>query len=82
MYKNKIAQMAINKLSETTRNDNCYRYFIDAIVNAFMLYPNSVENVTKLVNEINNCLDEPLSKEEQNQAIDILMQELRNDLSN
>ena len=74
--------MAINKLSETTRNDNRYRYFIDAIVNDFMLYPNSVENVTKLVNEINNCLDEPLSKEEQNQAIDILMQELRNDLSN
>lgn len=82
MYKNEIAQMAINKLSETTRDNNRYRYFIDAIVNAFMLYPNSVENVTKLVNEINNCLDEPLSKEEQNQAIDILMQELRNDLSN
>ncbi|UEG66461.1 hypothetical protein GZH44_06775 [Weissella hellenica] len=73
MYKNKIAQMAINKLSETTRDNNLYRYFIDAIVNAFMVYPNSVENVTKLVNEINNCLDEPLSKEEQNQAIDILM---------
>ncbi|WP_257607621.1 hypothetical protein [Weissella sagaensis] len=81
MYKNKIAQMAINKLSETTRDNNLYRYFIDAIVNAFMVYPNSVENVTKLVNEINNCLDEPLSKEKQNQAIDILMQELRNDLS-
>lgn len=29
MYKNKIAQMAINKLSETTRDNNRYRYFID-----------------------------------------------------
>lgn len=42
------------------QNNNRYRYFIDALVHAFVLYPNSVENVMKLVNENNNCLDEPL----------------------
>lgn len=63
-------------------NDNRYDHYIYSFLNALMLYPDSVENVTKLVNEINNCLDEPLSKEEQNQAFDILMQELRNDLFN